>query len=355
MKIRSREWSLLLSTLLLTSVGLLFVFLASTAEAAELVGNQYFFLRQQAIRVALGLGGLFIGWVIPHRLWQKTAVFWYALSLFLLVLVFVPGIGRELNGAHRWILLGSGVFQPIEVVKFGVLVFLSQRLTHHQSLWSFLLITGIPLGLVIAQPDLGSLLILLLIGAGLFFVAGGNIRSLLILAGIGLLFVIIAMASSSYRRERVLTYLDPERDPLGASFHIRQITLALGNGGWFGQGLGNSRQKYSYIPEASTDSIFAIVAEEIGFVGAAGILLAFLWYFWSLSAAALMVKDSAFSYLLVSGILIWIGGQVMVNIAAVVALIPLTGIPLPFFSYGGTSTVMTLFATGVALRAHRER
>jgi len=187
----------------------------------------------------------------------------------------------------------------------------------------------------------------------MFFLAGGKLPHILGILGIAILILTIAILSSSYRKERLTTFLNPQADPLGAGFHIRQITLALGQGGWFGQGISNSKQKFSYIPEASTDSIFAIIAEEIGFIGSTAILTLFTLYFY-FAAKTVSLATNEFSQLLGWGIIIWIASQTLLNLAAVVALVPLTGLPLPFLSYGGSSLVMILLANGILLRIGKE-
>lgn len=333
--------------LVLSLLGLLFVFEASTAEALKMVGNPFYFLQQQAIRVGLGVVALVMIQFIPIAWWQKIAPLAYGGSLLLLVAVFIPGIGLELNGASRWLSLGGFVFQPVEIAKFGVVLFFAHWLSQHQRLMPLLFLSGLPALLLMLQPDLGSTLVLLGIAFGMYFVAGGKMGKLF-LAGLGLAIVLVPLILfSPYRRERVTTFFDPNSDPLGSSFHVRQLILALGNGGWMGQGIGNSKQKYFYIPEASSDSIFAIVAEETGFLGATGVMLLFTGYV--LTASQLIQKHKAGSYaqLVGAGMLIWIALQWLLNIAAVVALVPLTGIPLPFFSYGGTAQFMILAASGM--------
>jgi cell division protein FtsW len=341
---------LLVTTLVMSFVGLLFVFESSTAESFVLFGNQYHFLVQHSIGLAIGLIALAIGIFVPSKLWIKTSLIWYIVGITLLILVFIPGIGLSLNGARRWISIGSIRFQSIEFFKFSLIVFFSSWLNKHQRFGPFLFLTAIPSILIILQPDLGSLLLLLSIAAGMFFISGGDIKKLLVLILAGIPVVIIAIVSSPYRLKRLTTFINPESDPLGASFHIRQITLALGRGGWTGQGIGNSNQKFSYIPEASTDSIFAIIAEEIGFLGSLAILSLFVIYFYNAYKIISSSKESKAIQLLGFGIIIWIGLQVILNLSAVVGLIPLTGMPLPFFSYGKSSLVMLLFATGILVR-----
>lgn len=346
---------LLIITFVLCMLGLLFVFESSISNALAVFGDQYHFLRRQAIGLGIGFGSLIGALLIPRGFWRHTGPVWYLASVFLLLMVFIPGVGREFNGALRWIsVFGLGVIQPIEIAKFGLVVGLSYWLSRHQRLAPFMLVAGLPILLVISQPDLTSSLLLAVLSVSMFFLAGGRVKWLAVVTGSLLLFAVLAIATSEYRTQRVLTFVDPSRDPLGSSFHIRQITLALGRGGWVGQGIGNSRQKDSYIPEPSTDSIFAIVGEEIGFLGSLLVISLYGGYTatgWRI--ARKQVKDR-FSFLLASGIVIWITLQTLINLAAVVALIPLTGMPLPFFSYGSSSLVMVLFATGVLAKLDRK-
>lgn len=343
-----------LTWVVLVVIGVIFVFSASGSEARALVGDPYFLVKQHLVRLVLGLGALCASWFVPLEWWKKMAPLWLVGSFVLLVLVFVPGVGLRLNGASRWLSFGGTVFQPIELVKIGMCFFFARLLSKTHQLPPFLGVTGLLASLVILQPDLGSLLIVLCIAFGTYVVAGGELKIIMSLAAIGLVGVSLAIVSSSYRLQRVATFINPESDPLGASFHIRQIILALGNGGIIGSGLGNSKQKLAYIPEASTDSIFAIVGEEVGFLGSLVILLIFSRFWWQGTAIARAYAPRSFENLLVMSIMLWLGSQTLLNLAAVVALAPLTGVPLPFFSYGGTSLVVVLFGVGVITRALRE-
>ncbi len=304
---------LLIVTLVMSFIGLIFVFESSTAESFALVGNQYHFLIQHSIGLFLGLLALFVGMMIPSKFWIRTSLIWYILGIFLLILVFVPGLGLTLNGARRWISIGGLIFQPIEFVKFSVIVFFASWLSKHQKFAPFLFLTAIPTILIILQPNLGSLLLLLSIVGSMFFVAGGDIKKILLTLACGIPIVVILILSSSYRLKRLTTFLNPESDPLGASFHIKQITLALGRGGWTGKGIGNSNQKFSYIPEASTDSIFAIIAEEIGFIGSIGILSLFVIFFYNAYKIVSNSQESKDIKLMGMGIIMWIGLQVILN------------------------------------------
>jgi cell division protein FtsW len=336
-------------SVLLSIIGLLFVFEASVAEAFTTFGDQFFFVRQQAIWFVIGLFGLGAGILIPSTVWKKCAPFIYGASIFLLLAVFLPGLGKEVNGARRWVELPGFNFQPVEIAKFGIITFFASWLSKHQKLAPFLFLTLLPVALLFLQPDMGSALIVLGISFGLYFLSGARLKTISLIFGAGLIALSLAIVVSPYRLKRMTTFINPESDPLGASFHIRQITLALGNGGWVGQGIGKSRQKFSYIPEASTDSIFAIVAEEVGFMGSLALFLLFASYFHFGYLILKKVKQNTYDYLLAAGCILWIGLQVLLNLSAVVALVPLTGIPLPFFSYGGTSLVMILCVTGILI------
>lgn len=347
----SHSVPLLLLLGLLLIAGLIFVFDSSGPESTLMYGSPYTLTIQHAFGIGVGLLALLAGVLTPPKLLLKWGPALYGIGLVLLALVFIPGIGLELNGAHRWLQIAGVTFQPVELFKFALLVFMSGWLVRHQKLSSLLLTLAAPAMLLILQPDLGSLLVVIAIACSLFIIAGGSMKHLgyLALAGIPILLITIALAP--YRMERLTTFFNPEQDPLGAGFHVRQITLALGRGGVFGQGLGNSSQKFSYVPEASTDSIAAIIGEEVGFVG----LLAIIGLYIGLVAAGyrLLQPITGPYRLLGLGILAWISAQALLNLAAVVALVPLTGVPLPFISYGRSSLVMLLYGVGVMLRIRK--
>ena len=342
-----------LSACLLTLLGLFFVFSVSQVHALNLTGNQYFFVQQQLQWVVVGMAGLLLLWRVHPDVWERSALLLYTSSLSLLVFTFLPGLGMEINGARRWIGIGSFSFQPVELVKFALVMYLAVWLRKRQSLVPFLGIVGLPVGLIMLQPDMGSALIVLAIAFGLYFLAGVPWQTFGKLLVLGVLALGVLVLVSPYRLRRIQSYFDPGSDPLGASFHIRQITIALGNGGWLGQGIGRSHQKYAYIPEASTDSIFAIIAEEVGFVGSVIILLCFCSFFLFGERIVHHQKTESFAFYAAGGLLIWLAAQFLLNLAAIVALVPLTGVPLPFFSYGGTALAMTLGVVGVLLGFER--
>ncbi len=345
----STELSLFILTCILCTVGILFVFEASVAEAYASFGDQFYYVREQIISLSIGIVGLGIGTLIPSTFWKKISPLMYVISIILLIMVFIPNVGLSVNGARRWIAVGGFSFQPVEIVKFAMIIFFANWMERHQKLPPFLFLTAVPVALLFLQPDMGSALIVISIAFGLYFLAGAPIKTFLATGGIGIALLGILILISPYRLRRITTFLDPESDPLGASFHIRQIVIALGNGGLIGQGIGNSRQKFSYIPEASTDSIFSIVAEEIGFVGSVVIIFFFGVFLKCVHQICRKTPPGSYDHLLSHGILIWLGMQIVLNLSAVVALVPLTGVPLPFFSFGGTSLVMVLSVIGILI------
>lgn len=345
---------LLIVTLLLLLLGLLFVFESSVAQSYQLFETPYYFVIQHGYGIIAGLLLFFLSQKIPVAFWLSIAPITMVVGIILMILVFIPPLGLTLNGASRWISFAGFTFQSVEFFKFALISYLSIWLKKQPKLFPFLLLVSVPSLLLLLQPDLGSLLLLLALATSLFFVAGVHIKELAILVAVGVPAIIAAILTSPYRLKRVTTFLNPDTDPLGASFHIRQITLALGRGGLFGQGIGNSNQKYAYIPEVSTDSIFAIVAEELGFLGSVVVLLLFFSFFYFAYRIITNPQLSPESRLLGTGIFFWIAYQALLNLGAVVALIPLTGIPLPFFSYGRSAQLMLLFATGILFRLGKE-
>ncbi len=337
----------------LSLIGLFFVFEASTVESFKLFGHQYHFFKQQALWLAISFVVFFFSSRIKVKYFEKFALHFYVLNILLLILTLIPGIGLKLNGARRWISLPFGTLQPVEIFKFVLINFYAYLLSKKLDLKSFLFFLLWPTILILLQPDFGSLMILVASSLIVYFLSGANIKLLSMVFAGGFLLALLVVLFSPYRRERLTTFLNPEENVLEDSYHVRQITLALGGGSWLGRGIGNSQQKYSYVPEASSDSIFAIVAEEIGFVGSFIIITLFACYF-ILANAMVRNKDlSKYEHLLYYGILAWIAIQLLFNLSAVVVLLPLSGMPLPFFSQGGSSLLMLFFASGVLLSIAR--
>ncbi len=277
-------------------------------------------------------------------------------SLGLLLLVFIPGLGASYGKAKSWINVGGFSLQPAEVVKLTWLIYLAawfekrkERVTSlANGLIPFMIYLGLIGTLIILQPDIGTLSIILLMSVVLFYIAGARIKHLLIIGlamviGLGILIRIVP-----YRLARLTTFINPEIDPQGIGYHINQALLAVGSGGWFGLGLGHSKQKFQYLPEVVGDSIFAVMAEELGFVIILALMVVFLVMFIRMLKIAGRAPDF-FGYLVAVGVGVWIVGQFFVNIGAIVGLLPLTGLPLPLISYGGTALMATMAAMGIVV------
>lgn len=329
--------------------GVLMVYNVSVVESFVTFRDPYYTVKSQVIWALVSLSALVVIAKIPTKVWLTLGPLFFGVALMLLVAVLIPGLGSKIGGARRWIVVAGYSFQPAELMKIGLVLYLSNWLTKPRRFLSFALLVGVLFGLIMMQPDLGSGLILLSIAAGMYICAGKPIKHLVWLAAGGGAVILLLILVSPYRMQRLTTFLNPESDPQGKSYHIRQITLALGNGGMFGQGLGKSKQKYRYIPEASTDSIFAILAEELGFVGCGMIIIGYIALCAKIGEKVSLVQSDERLYLLGTGILTWIAAQVLVNLSSVVALIPLTGVPLPFVSYGGTALLSLCTAVGMLI------
>ena len=333
-------------TLTLLLLGVLAVYNASVVEAYRDFGNKYHFVVQQLKWVILGVILLLTASRLPPNFYKKIAVPFFIFSLILMIAVLIPGIGNRLQGARRWINVAGFTLQPSELLKLSLIVYLAAWLESPKPLANFLFILGLVIGLTMLQPDLGTAIILATTGFLMFYISGAPLLQLSGLALGGLVFGLIMIVSSPYRLARLSTFLDPTKDPLGASYHINQVLLALGSGGITGVGLGRSRQKHEYLPEATTDSIFAVIGEELGFIGS--ITLIFLLLGLILLAFKVASRSkSRFQQLLAAGVAGWISSQFLLNISAMVALVPLTGIPLPLISYGGSSLITTLAGIGI--------
>ncbi len=332
----------------LTVLGLIAVADASSPAALTNFSDKFYYLKQQAIWGLIGVGVLLVVSKIHYSFWEKIATPLFVGTIGLLVLVLIPGIGVKILGARRWIILGSTSFQPSELVKLTLSIYLAKVSARDKTSLSYFLPIALVGGLIMLQPDLGTTLVVGAIGMTQAFVAGVSFLHFLGALAVAALASALLVVTSDYRRDRLLTFLQQSKDPLGKSYHIRQVLLALGSGGIFGVGLGQSRQKFLFLPEAATDSIFAVVAEEVGFVG--GLILIILFTAFILRGVRIASNaEDRFSKILGTGLITWIGAQAFLNIGSMVAVVPLTGIPLPFFSYGGSALTTTLLATGILL------
>jgi len=348
---------LLLTIIGLTLFGLMMITSASAVVAERFREDTFFFLRHQLLYGGtIGLVAFLLALYVPYRSWRILALPGLLLSLVLLVLVFVPGLQVTSGGATRWIGIGPITIQPTEITKLAFILYLAALLeakgseirNFMKSVVPFLVIMGVMGGLIILQPDIGTLFSIVLIAGSMVFAAGFRLRHLGLLAFSGLALFVLLINTASYRLNRIITYLHPELDPQGVGYQVNQALLAVGTGGLWGLGFGRSRQKYHYLPEPAGDSIFAIVAEELGFVRTSLLLLVFAFIGYRGFTIARRAPDM-FGRLLAVGITTWIVSQAFINIGSILAVTPLTGIPLPFVSYGGSALVTMLFAAGVLL------
>ncbi len=331
----------------LSIFGLLMVGSSSVVDAARNFNDKWYYFRLQAMWTGLGVSALIFFSNFDHRTLQKYSFALFIISTVLLVLVLIPGIGTKILGARRWINFGVSI-QPSEIAKLFSAVYFANLLTKTNKNLQFIFTMLLTCGLIMLEPDLGTTLVIIGMGFILYFGSGGKLSYLFGAAAAGLLVVGALILVSPYRLNRVKSYLDVSHDPQGSSYQIRQALIALGSGGILGQGIGQSKQKYTFLPESTTDSIFAIIGEELGFIGGFMVLASFL----ILLTLGLKVAKNAktkFSSNLATALTAILGFQAFINISAITALVPLTGIPLTFISYGGSALVIMLSAAGMLI------
>lgn len=337
--------------------GLVMLSSASSVVSYSKFGNIYHYLINQLLGVGVGAALFFFAYRMDYHIWRRYALFFLFFSIFLLVLVFIPGLRSEHGTARSWIIIFGHSFQPSELVKVSFLVYLATWLEAKKgqlSDWGsgtlpFLLILGVISGLMIAQPDLGTLFIILSISIAVFFVGGGKVSHLVItgLLGAGALALMLNFGSSSgYQSDRFKCLQDPNYSSQDKCYQINQSLIAVGSGGVLGRGLGQSRQKYMYLPEVWGDAIFPIIAEELGFIISVIFLLLLILLFWRGIRVARMAPDM-YGAMLAVGIVVWVAVQSFLNIGGMINLIPMTGVPLPFISAGGSSIMSMLLAMGM--------
>lgn len=352
----SPDLILIVAILCLLVIGLTMVYSASAIWADYKFNDSLYFLKHQLLFAVIGLIGMFVVMNIEYQVWKKWTKQIILASFFLLIIVLIPGIGTERNGSQSWIGIGAFSIQPSEFMKLAMIIFLSHYLEKNQKyITSFkkglvptLGIVILAFGLIMLQPDLGTGTVMFGTAVVLIFIAGARISHFAGLGLIGLAGFVGLIISAPYRLERITSYLDPWKDPQGSGFQIIQSLFAIGPGGLFGLGLGQSRQKFFYLPEPQTDFIFAILSEELGFIGGTILLILFATLLWRGVKIAIGAPD-LFGSFLATGIITMIAIQVIINISVVTGLIPVTGITLPFLSYGGSSLTLTLMAVGILL------
>lgn len=346
---KSNGRTLFFLTILLTFLGLLSVADASHPLALTYFNDSFYFVKQQIMWIVVGFILMIVGLVVDYKVWKKFASVFFVINIILLILVVIPGVGTKVLGARRWLNFAGVTIQPSELIKFTMTFYIANLVSLKKPFWQLILPIVLVGGLVMLQPDLGTTISIIGIGFTQLFVAGVSLLPFVGTGIAGLILGFILIITSDYRRQRLLTFLnvsDHVQD--GANYHIRQVLIALGSGGLFGVGLGQGRQKYLFLPESATDSVFATIAEELGFLGSLAVIGLLAFFVYKCLKIAANAPDE-FATLFVTGITAWICIQIFLNIASMVALVPLTGVPLPFFSYGGSSLVVILFAVGVLL------
>lgn len=348
------DLTLLGVTLALVLFGLLMVYDASSVQALKDFKDSYYYIRQQLVWVGLGISSMFFFAYFPYQKLKKLALPFLLVGFALLASVLIPGLGVAGGGAHRWLKLGPVTLQPAEIIKLATVIFLAAVLEKRARFLPFaiLLVVGSAV-MAVLQKDLGSTLVFASISAVMYFASGAPMWHLGVALPAALMAVAALILTSAYRSKRVLAFLDPFSDPQGYTYHISQVLIALGSGGLFGLGLGQSRQKFEYIPEVSTDSIFGIIGEELGFLGGVFLICLFLLLIWRGFLIAKRSSDN-FGKMLAVGLTSWLGIQAAINLSSMVALLPLTGVPLPFISYGGSALVVNLTAVGILLNISRK-
>lgn len=353
---KTPDYILLGVVFILLILGLIIVYSSSYIWADFKYDDRLFFVKRQLLFGSAGLIVMYLLMRINIYFLKRYAWYILAICFLLLLLVLIPGIGIVRGGAQSWIGVGAFSIQPSEFMKLGLIIFISAHLsTSQKKITSFtkgflpiLLLIFTVFGLIMLQPDLGTGIVLVLTCMMILFIAGAKISHFISLGIISIIGFAVLIISAPYRMSRITAFLNPWEDPLGDGFQIIQSLYAIGPGGFMGVGLGKSLQKYFYLPEPQTDFIFSILGEELGFIGGTFTIILFVILFWRGITTALHVSDE-FSRYLAIGIILMITIQVMINISVVIGLIPVTGITLPFLSYGGSSLTLTLGSVGILL------
>jgi cell division protein FtsW len=336
------------------------VFSASWVKGFDLTGDAQYFFKRQVVYGIMGIAAMVTLSNVDYRFWRKTSGLMLVLTILLLLSVFVLSKGK-INGAHRWITIGPiQSFQPSELAKLTLIIYLAGWLSQREKVIGDIAGTFIPFTIILSaiaflmlrEPDFGTLIIMVVIAVTMYFVAGMTWKQIILgVVVLGLAGGAIAIASP-YRLNRILTFLDPQQDTSGISYHVNNITIAVGSGGLTGLGFGESRQKRNFLPEPHTDSIFAVITEELGSLRS--VLLIFVFAYLVIRGFRIaMYAEDMFGKLLATGITTWFAFQAGMNLGAVLHLLPLVGIPLPFISYGGTSLLICLTAAGILLNVSR--
>lgn len=355
------DYLLLAVTVVIVTIGIIMIYSASSIWAEYKMGTPYYYLIRQLIFAGIGFCGMLVFSRIDYHLYFKHATKIFIVCLVLLIIVLIPGIGIVRGGARSWIGIGSFSIQPSEFMKIGVVILLAKYLSVYykdleklKSVIGVFLLVVLVFFVVMLQPDFGTGMIIVASAMLMIFIAGLPLKYIFNAAILGVGGIIGLILSAPYRLERITAFLDPWKDPLGTGFQIIQSLYAIAPGGLFGVGLFNSRQKFFYLPEPQTDFIFAIICEELGFIGAVFVILLFFAFLYRSITIGLLCED-LFGQFLIIGLSSMIFIQFFVNIGVVIGLLPVTGITLPLISYGGSSLTVTLMSIGIILNVTKYR
>lgn len=350
---RKMEWMLVISIILLSLFGILMIYSSSNIWAEYKYGDALKYVKNQSLFFSIGITLMFVISKIDYYKYYDWAKVIILMCIILLILVLIPGIGAIRNGSRSWFGIGSFGIQPSEFTKLGLIIFTSKYLTNHKKITFILLLTLLTFGIIMLQPDFGTGTIIVMTIMGMLFASGKmSFKFIFKIAILGVLGVTGLILIAPYRLARILSFLNPWSDPLGSGFQIIQSLYAIGPGGLFGLGFGNSIQKHFYLPEPQTDFIFSIISEEFGFMGIVIVATLFTIIIITGFKIALNCEDSFGKYLCF-GIMFGFSFQTLMNLMVVVGLIPVTGVTLPFLSYGGSSLLITLCSMGVVLNVSR--
>lgn len=356
----SYDLVLMAVVLTLTLLGIAMVFSASGMRALDTLDDPRYYLGWQALWAAVGLAGMLVAMRVDYHRYRVIAMPLLFVVVLLLVLVLVPGIGVRAGGAARWLRAGPVGLQPAELAKLALIVYLAawlggrrDQIARPSVMLPALIVTAVLGALVVAEPDLGTAIVIVAIAMTMYFVAGASLRLFTALAGLAGVLVVAIAIEQPYRLQRLLTFLDPWSDPRGDGFQTIQSLYGLALGGVFGEGLGAGREKFGFLPAPYTDSIFAVLGDELGLAGTLAVIVLFFALAYRGIRVALRARDATGS-LLAAGITTWLVFQAWVNMAVVASLVPMTGITLPFISYGGSSLCVGLIAVGILLNVGRE-
>jgi len=340
--------------IILSLVGLIFIFEASAVNSSRQFGDSLYYLKLQMVWIFLGLIVMTIFSFIDYKKLYFLSFISLIFTTILLIVVLIPGVGSKIGGARRWIDFGFFSLQPTELAKFSIIIYLSSWFSSKEKkrFLPFITLICFLVFLTILQPDMGTAIIIFFISLIIYYFSGANLMDFVIIFGGTLVSFYFLIKTSPYRFNRLLAFFNPAIEPLGISYHINQIFISLSSGGLFGRGFGASRQKYLFLPEAHTDSIFAIIGEEYGFIGALVLISLYFVFIYKIYHLIRLAPDRL-SKLVAIGIFAFFNIQFIINLAGIVGLFPITGVPLPFLSYGGSNLLISFALIGIMMNIEK--